>query len=317
MPFALKLYESLLESVPKNQDLLIATCSALHAVRLRVRRDRRDVLGEAHHDEVDGAARPRAEAVHARARTTACARWRCASRASRRSCSPDPAAALTKAEEERRRRCSTGPRRPGARRSRSASTSPISSSIFRRCARWPNARSRSTTTWSNGAIHEMMITLDSLPEALGGSVARAREHFAQAVEIQKGLSPGPYVALAMGVSVPAQDKAEFTKLAQRGARDRSREEPEHAAGDAHHAAPRARAARPDRHDVREISSHGGARMSAPESSRCCSLWSWLRPPGCSRRPSRSSSPRRRRPTRRGTRRCSTWARRGTRARPAA
>ena len=57
-----------------------------------------------------------------------------------------------------------------------------------------------------------MITLDSLPEALGGSVARAREHFTKAVEIQKGLSPGPYVALAMGVSVPAQDKAEFTRL---------------------------------------------------------------------------------------------------------
>ena len=28
IPFALKLYESLLESVPKNKDLLIATCGA-------------------------------------------------------------------------------------------------------------------------------------------------------------------------------------------------------------------------------------------------------------------------------------------------
>ena len=33
LPFALKLYESLLESVPKNQDLLVATCSAFTRVR--------------------------------------------------------------------------------------------------------------------------------------------------------------------------------------------------------------------------------------------------------------------------------------------
>ncbi|HUR21854.1 MAG TPA: TRAP transporter TatT component family protein, partial [Vicinamibacterales bacterium] len=29
---------------------------------------------------------------------------------------------------------------------------------------------------------------------------------------QKGLSPGPYVSLAMGVSVARQDRAEFEKL---------------------------------------------------------------------------------------------------------
>ena len=46
-------------------------------------------------------------------------------------------------------------------------------------------------TWSKGALHEMFVSLDSLPEALGGSPARAREHFARAVELQKGLSPGP------------------------------------------------------------------------------------------------------------------------------
>ena len=57
-----------------------------------------------------------------------------------------------------------------------------------------------------------MITLDSLPEALGGNAERAREHFKTAVEMQKGLSPGPYVALATGVSVPAQNRAEFERL---------------------------------------------------------------------------------------------------------
>jgi len=66
--------------------------------------------------------------------------------------------------------------------------------------------------WNKGAIHELMISLDSLPEALGGNPARAREHFKMAVAIQKGLSPGPYVALATGIAVPAQDRAEFERL---------------------------------------------------------------------------------------------------------
>src|SRR5262249_27492838 len=67
-------------------------------------------------------------------------------------------------------------------------------------------------TWSDGAIHEMMISLDSLPEMIGGSPARARQHFQRAIDIQKGQSPGPYVALATGVSIGAQNRDEFKKL---------------------------------------------------------------------------------------------------------
>jgi len=67
-------------------------------------------------------------------------------------------------------------------------------------------------SWSKGAIHEMMITLDSLPEALGGDMARARKHFDRAVELQQGKSPGPYVSLALNVAVPEQKKDDFIKL---------------------------------------------------------------------------------------------------------
>lgn len=66
--------------------------------------------------------------------------------------------------------------------------------------------------WSNGTIHELFITLDSQPEVLGGSPERARKHFAEAVRIQKGLLPGPYVELAEGQSINNQDRAEFEKL---------------------------------------------------------------------------------------------------------
>ncbi len=66
--------------------------------------------------------------------------------------------------------------------------------------------------WNKGALHEMFISLDSLPEALGGSAQHAREHFKRAVELQHGASPGPYVALAQGVALPVQDRSEFESL---------------------------------------------------------------------------------------------------------
>ncbi len=67
-------------------------------------------------------------------------------------------------------------------------------------------------SWNQGALHELMITVESQGEMLGGSEERARKHFARAVELQKGLSPGPHVALAMGVVKNNQNRAEFEKL---------------------------------------------------------------------------------------------------------
>jgi hypothetical protein len=66
-------------------------------------------------------------------------------------------------------------------------------------------------TWNRAALHELMITVES-QGAAGGTEAAARKHFTRAIEVQQGLSPGPYVALAMGVSRPKRDRAEFEKL---------------------------------------------------------------------------------------------------------
>ncbi|MGH7571737.1 MAG: TRAP transporter TatT component family protein [Gemmatimonadota bacterium] len=65
--------------------------------------------------------------------------------------------------------------------------------------------------WEDGALHEVLITIESL-ELLGGSEDRARQHFHRAVALQKGLSPGPYVALATSVSVANQNREEFERL---------------------------------------------------------------------------------------------------------
>ena len=66
--------------------------------------------------------------------------------------------------------------------------------------------------WQGGTIHEAMIALDSLPVLLGGSAARAREHFNRAVALANGESAFAYVALATGVAQPAKDRAEFERL---------------------------------------------------------------------------------------------------------
>lgn len=67
-------------------------------------------------------------------------------------------------------------------------------------------------SWQGGTIHEAMIALESLPPLLGGSAARAKEHFNRAVALSNGESAFAYVALATGVAQPAKDRTEFERL---------------------------------------------------------------------------------------------------------
>jgi hypothetical protein len=69
--------------------------------------------------------------------------------------------------------------------------------------------------FEGGAIHEALILLDALPEAMGGSETRARGHFARAVELSKDTKASPYVTLATTVSVLKQDRGEFESLLNR------------------------------------------------------------------------------------------------------
>lgn len=67
-------------------------------------------------------------------------------------------------------------------------------------------------SWNDGAAHGVMMSLEALPETMGGSVERAREHFARALELSGGHDAGLYVGLAVSVAVPAQDWREFQNL---------------------------------------------------------------------------------------------------------
>ncbi len=211
IPFGLKLYESLLDSAPKNRDLLMATCSNFTQYGVAFLETESMVLGEAkHHDEVTHL-NDRALKLYLRARGYCLRAMETRFPGIEKRLLNDPAAALT-----------------GARKA----DVPL---LYWTAASWgsaialgldrpelsidmPTVRALADRamaldeTWSKGALHEMFISLDSLPEALGGSPERARQHFKRAVELQRGFSAGPYVALALCLAVPAQDRAEFESL---------------------------------------------------------------------------------------------------------
>jgi predicted anti-sigma-YlaC factor YlaD len=211
IPFGLKLYESLLDSAPKNKDLLIATCSNFTQYGVAYLETEALVLGEAnHHDEV-AHLNARALKLYLRAKGYCLRAMDVRFPGIAPKLLKDPAAALKAAKKE---------------------DVPL---LYWTAASWgsaialgidkpdlvidlPTVRALADRaialddTWNKGALHEMFVSLDSQPEALGGSVERARAHFTRAVELQKGASPGPYVSLALGVAAPAQDRAEFESL---------------------------------------------------------------------------------------------------------
>lgn len=70
-------------------------------------------------------------------------------------------------------------------------------------------------SFQRGAVHDVLLVLESLPEAMGGSKDRARQHFERAVELADGQNAGTFVTMAESVSVAEQNRAEFEQLLER------------------------------------------------------------------------------------------------------
>lgn len=213
IPFGLKLYESLLDSSPKNKDLLLATCSNFTQYGVAYVETEATVLGEAqHHDEV-AHLNARALKLYLRAKGYCMRAMDLRFPGIGQKLLTDPDAALAKAQKKDVpllywTAASWGSAIAlGLDRPEISIDMPVVRALAERAIALDE-------TWSKGALHEMFISLDSLPEALGGSPDKARQHFNRAIELQKGAYPGPYVALATGVDVPAQNREEFEKLLQ-------------------------------------------------------------------------------------------------------
>lgn len=70
--------------------------------------------------------------------------------------------------------------------------------------------------YGDGALHEVLLILyAALPEELGGSEEKALYHFESAIESSKGLSAGAYVQLASGLMVQKQDYPRFKELLEK------------------------------------------------------------------------------------------------------
>jgi tetratricopeptide (TPR) repeat protein len=214
LPFALTLYESLLDSVPTYEPLLTATCAAYTQyaygfVQVHAEETQFDDFEKSKHFT------ERALSLSLRARDYC---WR-GLEARFRGIAPklkrDPAAALAGAEK------SQVPLLYWSAASLGAAISLGGVDHPELLIDWPVVRALGERAralddaWGTGAIHELLMTVDSQGDALGGSEERARQHFARAVEIQKGLSPSPYVGLALGLVRSKQDRKEFEQLLQR------------------------------------------------------------------------------------------------------
>jgi predicted anti-sigma-YlaC factor YlaD len=209
IPFALKLDESLLESTPRYAPLLLATCTNFTEYSYAFVQSEADIVRFDHYE--DGVKLDeRALKLYQRANGYCMRALEVRFHGITDRLHDDPAAALTRAQRKDVPLLYWTAASLGA----AVALAPDKPDLL---IEFPMVRAlldralALDDSWNDGAIHEALITLESL-ETLGGSQAKARAHFDRAVALQKGALPGPYVALAMGVSVANQDRAEFEKL---------------------------------------------------------------------------------------------------------
>lgn len=210
LPFALKFYESILESTPTHQGLLLATCSAFTQYAYAYVETDAEALPSIRNAEIQ-ALRDRALKLYLRGRGYCFRALNVRFGAGTSDALlQKPEAVVVKARREDV---------PLLYWTAASWGSAISLGLDRPeiAIDLPTIRVLADRAialddgWGNGTLHELFITLDSLPEVLGGNPARAKEHFDRAVALQKGQSAGPYVALASS-AVNNRDRAEFERL---------------------------------------------------------------------------------------------------------
>lgn len=69
--------------------------------------------------------------------------------------------------------------------------------------------------WDRGSLHDAMVVVEGLPEAMGGSLERARVHHQRALELNRGERAGTYVTWASMVSLRRQDGREFRQMLEK------------------------------------------------------------------------------------------------------
>jgi predicted anti-sigma-YlaC factor YlaD len=211
IPFGLKTYESLLLELPKHKGLLLSCASGFAQYAYAF------VLEEA--DRLDATDLPKARALRQRARALFLRSRDYAFRGLELARpgfgdafkSGRPAALAMLSKEELPFAYWAGVSWAAALMSAKDDLNlvaelPAAGDLIRRVAELDE-------TWEEGAVHEFLVSYEGgRPEAMGGSAARAREHYAKALAISKGRRASLHLALAETVVVREQNLREFRRL---------------------------------------------------------------------------------------------------------
>jgi len=212
LPFAMKLYESLLAADPENADLLLATGRIFVMYANAYVQTPADML-ELSEVEQQTAMRVRAKRLFLRAREYVLRGLelrRPGFRAALAAGKVDAAIArLAKDDADYLYWAS-------AAWMSAFSIDPFDMELLVTVPR-PIAMLAQVNAWDpaygGGAVHDIFVSVyGSVSADMGGSEARAREEFARSLELSKGSKAGPYLALATAISVKNQNAKEFRDL---------------------------------------------------------------------------------------------------------
>jgi predicted anti-sigma-YlaC factor YlaD len=210
VPFSLKTIESLLAEVPEHKGLLLTACSGFTQYAYAFVQTDAELI-EPKDYEASVAGRERALKMYQRALGYCLRRVELTHKGFRAAVEKDPTGTMKAfSKEDVPVLYWTGATwgalvSAGSEKPELLNQLPIVRAIMDRALDLDEAYER-------GTIHDVLISLDSLPEAMGGSVKNARRHYARSVELSKGESASPHVSLASGISVAEQNRKEFEEL---------------------------------------------------------------------------------------------------------
>jgi predicted anti-sigma-YlaC factor YlaD len=207
LPFGLKLYETLLESTPDHRGLLVATASGFASYAYLLQ----DQASRIEPTDRDGARalRLRASRLYLRGRDYALRGLEVVHPGFREALAADPGSALAKTDRDDVdllywfAAAQAGALSANKGDAELIADLPTAGAVMQRVLELDES-------YGAGAAHEFFVSYEA--SRPGGSVARAREHFARAKELANGERASIFVSLAENVSVQQQNLAEFQSL---------------------------------------------------------------------------------------------------------
>lgn len=210
LPFALKTVESLIEADPENVKLLLFACQGFTQYSFAYVETPAAELEQTDYRAAQ-AQRARALKLYLRARGYCLRAFDATFPGGSALLLKDPAAALAKAKTENV---------PLLFWTAGSWGSAIAAGSDRPelVVDWPIARAllekalALDPNWDRGSLHEAMVLVEGLPEAMGGSTERAWTHWQRALELSRGERASTYVTWASNVSLRKQNRVEFLDL---------------------------------------------------------------------------------------------------------